>query len=266
MYEGRGGVRHITWGAKSVAGYATPRDVLVFLVDTKKPDLAERAPERIPKKLAFDTALGRIEVETDVRHVARGVHHAGAVSPGFHCGVRAGTNVGSLGCLTTPNGGTFAIVSGHVALTKGTAVTATTTSGATVPLGAVLSVRNDADIDAARVGPVPPSSINGLGDASTTVRDLDESDTRLVVHLSVSRGTLVATIETVSEPAVFVDPATLVSHSMNALIRLDQAITQHGDSGAPATDVTGLLIGFVEGIADGRTYLIPAGRAIDGVS
>jgi len=260
------GVRHIAWGSKTVGGHPVPRDCLVFLVDAKRRDLADGAAEKIPESVSLETPLGVRVVETDVREIAKGVHHAGAVSAGFHCGVQAGSNLGCLGCVTTVGGVAFAIVSGHVAVQKDVAITATSVSGGTVPLGPSVVVKNDADVDAARVGPVPDDSLGGLADVPTSVRDLDESDTRLAIHISVPRGTLYAAVDTVSEPATFLDPATGAGHAMNALIRLDQGVTLHGDSGAPAMDATGLLVGFVEGIADGRTYLIPAGRAIHGVS
>jgi hypothetical protein len=244
-----------------------PQDVLIFLVDHKIPGLSKDSPEYIPSIVTISTPLGQIEVPTDVRILATGIYHAGAISPGFHCGVTAGSNVGTLGCITSGDP-PYAIVSGHVAVKKGVPVTATSCTGSTVPLGTALEVCNDDSVDAALVGPIPPSSLGGITDSPTAIRDLDLSDTQLPIHISVTRspGKLFASVEVVSEPAIFINPISGESNTMNALIRLDQPVTTHGDSGAPALDATGLLVGFVEGVADGRTYILPARRAIDGVS
>jgi hypothetical protein len=251
------GLSHIAWG--SVAG----RVGLIFLVEPGERARIARA-RAARGTVSLDTKLGRVRVCTGLREVARGTQHVAQASPGFACGVRAGPNVGSLGCLTDGNG--FAIIAGHVAVAVGVAVTATAASGATVPLGVVQLVRNDQDIDSARVGPVPGASILGLASPPAAVRDLDDSDVGLELRISAARGTFNAKVDVASEAAVFVDPMTLEQRPMNALIRLDTNVTMHGDSGAPAMDATGLLVGFVEGVADGRTYLIPARRAIDAVT
>jgi hypothetical protein len=52
---------------------------------------------------------------------------------------------------------------------------------------------------------------------------------------------------------------------MRGLIRLSAQISDRGDSGAPALDAAGQLVGFVIGAAHGHTYLISAKKAHDGI-
>jgi hypothetical protein len=261
-------VLHITWGVKTVGSHTAPTDALIFIVDEKPADMARGSPAFIPKMFEVQTPSGRHEVATDVRVRAKGTKQADDARPGFHCGVNAGAKLGTLSCITSVGGVPHAIISGHVAVTPGVVVSATSVSGTVVALGSALKVKNDQSLDAALVGPVPAAGIGEVADTPTGLRDLQDTDTHLSIRIAVNRtpGSVYASVEVASEPATFVDPNTGATHAMDGVIRLDQAITVHGDSGAPAMDLTGQLVGFVEGVAGGRTYLIPARRVIDGIT
>jgi hypothetical protein len=262
-YEKREGLLHVTWGARTVDGKRVPEHAVILIVDPDR----KKDWQSLPEVLHAKTSAGVRAVPLVVRPRAHGRLHAGPVQPGFHCGVNSNGTQGALGCVTLVGGQSYAIVSGHVATTQGLSVQATTASGSSVALGTTVKVRNDSDVDAARVGPVT-TGIGELVDSATSLRDLQVTDTLLAIRIAVPRspGTVFAAVEVVSEPATFLDPMTGTTQQMNGLIRLDQALTAHGDSGSPAFDMTGLLVGFVEGVADNRTYLMPARRAIDGVT
>jgi hypothetical protein len=255
---------HVTWGRKTISGRAAPVDGVIFIVREKRAASSD-SNLTVPSVLTVTRGDRTISAVTDVRQMSVGAKHAGLVQPGFQCAVVAGSSAGTLSCVVTMNG-PHAIISGHVAKTVGIAVTGTTVSGAKVALGKATTVIDNRDIDAALVGPIQCNVSDIAALSSTELRDLRANETGVVVRIGRRTGDVFPSVEVPSEPVTFLDPLTGAESPMNALIRLNAEATVHGDSGAPAFDMDNNLIGFVEGVANHRTYLIPARRAIDGVS
>lgn len=253
-------VVHVTWGRMTGGVH----DAVVFLVATDH----ARARRSLPSEIRVVLDGRELVAPTDVRVIARGHKHAGAVRTGFHCGVAVGAATGTLSCLWPDGADTDPriLISGHVGKRRGNAVRATTVAGSDVDVGAVLSIVQNDSVDAALVGPVDVDLVDQLAATSAShVRTLQPNETGVALTIKLARAASVASasVDSVSEPAIFVDPLTGAGTSMTGLIRLDQAVTMHGDSGAPAHDDNGNLVGFVEGVASGRTYLVPVGRVLD---
>jgi hypothetical protein len=165
--------------------------------------------------------------------------------------------------VTNAGGQARAVLSGHVAVVEGRAVIGISFIGAEVPLGTVERVVRNSRMDVAWTSPVAQDS--GLIGAERPVRDFTESDIRSTARLMIranSRGVL-TTVDDVNASAPFRDGDRITT--LHGLVTVVPAVTDPGDSGAPALAEDGSLAGFVIGIFAGKTYLMPAGRALNEV-
>jgi hypothetical protein len=269
-FSGFSGVRHITWGVKHAKGRATACDAVVILVEEKRRAMRKGAPERIPASLSFSFEAKRYRVATDVRAYARGGVKQ-ALHPGNQCGVVTSGNMGTLSAVVGPERGVWwALLSGHVAERKGAGVIARADTGHELDLGRVQKCRNDVDVDAALAGPIKASLIPYLARGPARLKDLPLNAPRLRLKLLLRKGEVTAFVDSVSEPVDFGPP--YAPQPMRGLIRLDGRRSNDGDSGAPALDMQGRIIGFVVGCAASgetgareHTYLLPTRRALDGL-
>jgi hypothetical protein len=261
-------VRHICWGVKRKAGRTTAKDAVILLVDEKKP-LKKRDANYLPPSISFSFQSENYRVATDVRaYAAYGAKQS--LHAGNRCEVKASGMGGTLGAVVTDGQGQgVALLSGHVAKQKGVSVSAHTDTGDDVELGTVLACRDDAQVDAALAGPLVDSLLPFLAQRPTVFRDLPISSPRERLDLLLRGGTVEAFVEAVEEPANF--SSVPGARPMEGLIRLDRMCTKEGDSGAPAVDSDGRIVGFVIGYAGTTpngvkyTYLMPARRAYEGL-
>lgn len=137
-----------------------------------------------------------------------------------------------------------ALLAGHVARAKGRSVTVTL--GKTVlSLGTVSEVVLGPDGDAAWAGPVH-ADVTQIVKPATGIRTLRSADIFAELRVRVPW-----------------DFSGRMGSVDSVLVALTRAITTPGDSGAPAVDFKGRVAGFVVGVWGGKTYLMPARRALD---
>jgi hypothetical protein len=201
----------------------------------------------------------------DVQAVAKkGRLHHEPVHVGSHAEVEVENEGGTLGALmNAPDGSLTAILSGHVAQRRGLKVKARALSGKTFSLGQVQRVLEWSEGDAASAGPVAPSVLTQMAEPATDIRTLTRKDMRVAVYIRVARDispreTFVGDVG-VTMPVAYRGGTRVLTD----LIATTQDVTEPGDSGAPAVDWEGNLVGFVVGSLGNKTYLMPAGRALD---
>lgn len=261
-YLGKPGVVSVHWGLLRRGGRSAPQAGVVVTVERKRARLPRA--ERVAPSLPVRRGSRRWSVPADVNEVpSPGTLQAG-VRTGNHAAVEVGEATGTLGAVLDGGDGPCAVVSGHVAQRAGLVASARTVGGDPVPLGRVERVLLGTSVDVARAGPIRPEDVErvavrepvelydvGRGDLNTAVW------IRAASHLSPRK----VFISDVEASARFAYPTGV--RVVEGLIATSHDATDPGDSGAPAVDLHGRLVGFVLGVCDGRTYLVPARRALE---
>jgi hypothetical protein len=196
----------------------------------------------------------------DVKQIERAEKQT-TVRPGNQAVVGSDVNHGTLSAIVPRASGPVALMSGHVARTSpaGT-IRARTVGGMIVELGQTMAIRDDATMDAAVIGPVPPSEVAVLALGPAKIRDPASVVEGIKVSVLVTEhdGPSTAFVDDVDVPATFVGGTT-----MTGLIALRPRVTEHGDSGAAVLDDDGRVLGFVVGASAARTFVIPAKGVLD---
>lgn len=264
-YGGYPGVLSIHWGLRRHAGVITSEPCVVVFVETKRKLPELQSAHRIPAAIRLRHNQRSYSLPIDVQGVGRAgrLHATDQASPGNRALVSQADLVATLGAITTgSDGSAYAIVSGHLALNVGNHVDATPYIGTPFPLGNVAKIVFGTAGDAASVGPLPPDlDTSSLVSGAVQVRDPqigDESQTVTVFTRDNPEG-----------KTTFIDciDATFKADNItvDGLAATHDQVSQDGDSGSPAIDSLGFLVGFVVGAFANRTYLMPAGRALDDV-
>jgi hypothetical protein len=241
---------HVGRGVHYRKGLPTDEFSLVVHVHAKRDVRPERA---IPKNFSF-RYRGRFQtLPVDVKQIASATKQA-AVRPGNLAIVDTGTEHGALSAIIQLANSTVALISGHVAGGVGGSILGTEASGSTVALGTVTQCVDDDTMDAAVVGPVPTNELAYLTTNPATVRDVSTINQPITVDITAAQTGSVVTGQLVHASA----PATFGTRTMSGLIEISPCCTQPGDSGSPAFDSAGALLGFVVGASATNTYLIPA--------
>lgn len=239
---------------------------VVVILTTKLPRLGLPQKARIPRHVRF-TLRGRpcvIRIDIQAAGGPGRLHGARDLEPGAQATVRVGSNEGTLsGVLEADStGARRAVLSGHVALAAGAAVSASSPSaGGPVDLGRVVRVLLPGSGDLALAGPASPNA-GLLCLSARAIRDPNEMDLSATVHVLVASepGGVAARVTDVGCDAVF--RTTDGDVRVTGLLALEQ-VTQPGDSGAAVVDWRGQVIGFVVGVFARRTMAMPARRALD---
>jgi hypothetical protein len=257
------GVVSIHWGLVRCEGRSTEEQGVIVTVERKKGKKDLRPKQRIRRWLPVRQGGRASRVRVDVHAVsAQGTPQMG-VRPGNHASVEVGGLQGALGAVLEDGGGLRAVVSGHVARRKGLTATARTSGGDEVPLGVVERVMIGMPADVASSGPLEAADAARIALEPVDLYDLDSGDLNTAIWIQTARDLAPrkAFITDIGASAPF-DYDT-GSQTVQGLIATSHAVTEPGDSGAPAVDIHGRLVGFVVGIYDGRTYLVPARRALE---
>jgi hypothetical protein len=261
VHGDKAGVVSIHWGLVRCSGRSTDEHGVVVTVERKRKDLPDE--QKIDRSLQFRHRGRAARVRVDVHAGSeRGTPQAG-VRPGNHAGVEIGGSHGALGAVLERDDGLHAVVSGHVARRKGLTATAQTSGGEAIPLGQVEEVMIGMPADVATSGPVQADDAERVALGPVDLYDVDAGDLNTAIWIQTARDSTPrkAFITDVGASAPFAyETGTL---TVEGLIATSHAVTEPGDSGAPAVDVNGRLVGFVVGIFDGRTYLVPARRALE---
>jgi hypothetical protein len=255
------GVVSIHWGLVRREGRSTQEHGIIVIVERKQKDL--RASQRIDRWLAVRHRGRATRVRVDVHAVsAPGTPQVG-VRPGNHASVEVAGFHGALGAVLEGDDGLRAVVSGHVARKRGLTATARTSGGDEIPLGAVEEVMIGMPADVATSGPLQAADAERVALGPVDLYDVDSGDLNTALWIQTARDLAPrkAFITDVGASAPFAYETG--TQTVEGLIATSHAVTEPGDSGAPAVDVHGRLVGFVVGIYDGRTYLVPARRALE---
>jgi hypothetical protein len=261
------GVTSVHWGVKEVHGRPVTDCAVIVHVDRKLSCAALRARGRkaVPRTVVVGSGRRRYRVPVDVQAARGPAHlHAGFVQPGDHGAIRRnGTPIGALGAIANGAAGAFAITAGHVAglLGPGSIADCLDDEAGAFPIGSVRLNRFTEGIDIAAIGPVAAVPKGATLDP-TFARDVTNADARRRVTLMLP-GTFTPVeshIAGVDATRGFQTPVGIIT--MSGLTTIGR-VTQEGDSGAPALDDAGAVIGFVIGSDASHTYLLPARRALD---
>jgi len=256
------GVVSVHWGLAREEGRSTARPGVVVVVERKRPEDALAPAERIERRLDVTLDGRRRRVLVDVQ----GVPGPGAlrgVWPGRNASARLGGTTGTVGALVLRDGEWRAVLSGHVAGATRRGARAWTPEGTVVDLGEVSRVVLDDEVDAAAAGPVAGEDAARLATREVEVRELGEADLGVALRLLVARDLVPrkAYVTDVGATVPFRYPRGV--RRVRGLVGLSHDVTVDGDSGAPALDFAGRLVGFLIGSYDGRSYLVPARRTLD---
>jgi hypothetical protein len=258
-FSGRPGVISVHWGmVRQRDLYTSQTGVLVF-VERKMPSDILPEPMNLPTTLDIKLKgrLYRVRVDVQAPGAQATRHALAAARPGNRATVSA-SEVGVLSAVvTSPDGTLRALLSGHVAGQQGAQVSATSFDGSTFDLGTVDVSKNNATDDLAATGAISTDAADFLTLTSVVVRDPDESDAGSSLFIYTTRGAPISTSITGVGAAPVLDGS-----KMTGLFTTPH-LTTAGDSGSPALDSGGDLVGFVVGGDADNTYLIPARRAIN---
>lgn len=249
----RCGVVAVSWGIKYEKGAPRRPGSLIAWVEEKK-DPARKA-SRVPAWIDVTVKGRRTRFFIDVQEVPTVKRQAGEVRPGKGLHVIVGEKLGTMSALL---GNGHALLSGHVVTEGGDEVLIVLDNGSQVSLGNVDFQQVDDRIDAALVGEVPDEAATWISLDPAPVATLEHADHDILVTVRTARGLRESFVDALDVPARFSDGKTMVG-----LIRLGGRITIDGDSGAPVMDGNGAIVGFVLGVADGHTVLVPARRIVD---
>jgi hypothetical protein len=264
----RSGVLSVHWGLKRQQGRPRGEGSVVVMVENKLPREALKPRERLPGSLKLRHRGRTYTVPLDVQAVsAEGALQAAParpdeLRPGSHAWVEVDGVEGTLGALVPEDDGTWsALLSGHVAREVGRTVGARTLDGDTFLLGEVRAVVLGPRGDAASAGPVTPLVARRLGTEATGTRELGPRDLGAALWVKVARDmslrrTYVGDLGVTLGVSWRGGPLRI-----EELVATTDGVTELGDSGAPAVDWQGRLVGFVVGTMGARTYLMPARRA-----
>lgn len=262
------GVTSIHWGVRRKRNRVCAENGVVVHCTTKWPLKSLPRRRRLPSTIQVQVDGRQYKVPVDVRAVAPVAlaQSISAVAPAASRSVwmnqATGNPTGSLGAVVRDGQGlTRAVLSGHVAVSKGQPLFVGSTVSNAAPIGTVDRVVRDRDSDIAWTTPLASSArIPTLPPAG--VRDLAKADVRVQVTVIVSRDFrgVTAFVEgvDVSKDVRFADGSVV---NMTGLVALSR-VTEGGDSGAPVIDFNGRLVGFVVAGSD-FTFVIPAGRALN---
>lgn len=262
------GVRSIHWGLRQVGNRPVTEPGVVIVVDRKLPADELKGSERILRRLdvALPGETRRVRIDVQAAGEPGELHLGQMAFPGNRgvVTVGVGDSRGTLGAvLETTSGALQAVLSGHVAIAEHQQVRATSATGAEIALGTVRKVVLSELGDVAWAGPVEPKAKDLLVSPAAAVRDPTSNDLTFEVAVHTARD---------------FKPQRSWIHDIRAtghfrlhgrdyvipnLTTADPQVTQRGDSGAPVLDFQGDLIGFVVGAWRGKTYFMPARRAID---
>jgi hypothetical protein len=260
-------VRSVHWGTRQKRGRRTGETGVVIYVRKKEAEHSIRSARRrlAPRHVSVAYRDRRYQVPVDVQAVGQSAtFHIDTANPGGHGEIRAGgRRIGALGAVVAAgDGALYAVTAGHVADAIGNQDADCAEADAGVfPLGRVKCNRLDSGDDVAAIGPVPVVPAGAAG-AATFARDAGNGDVneRVFVLLPESFTPIESHIDGVGVSASFIIEAGALT--LRGLTSIDR-VTRGGDSGAPALDVNGNIIGFVVGGDATRTYLMPARRALD---
>jgi hypothetical protein len=262
-------VLSVHWGVARRRGRRTSEAGVVVHVRRKMKlaSLRARRQRIVPSQVSLRHRGRRFRVRVDVQRIkALAELQIAFVQPADHGVIRRnGVPIGALGGIVAGPGGRFAITAGHVAglVTPGTAADCVDDEAGTFPLGGVRRNRFSDGIDIAAIGPVPavpPAAV--LNNA--LVRNPTSADTHHRVRLILPGlpTPIESHIDDVNRLRGFKTPVgTITMKGLTAIAR----VTDPGDSGAPALDDGGALIGFVVGADSLHTFLLPARRALDAI-
>lgn len=263
----RSNVRSIHWGVRQFRGRRIGQRAVVIHVTRKLSRSRLRRTRRgaIPATLSIRHKHRRYTVPIDIQAVGQSATlHIAFIRPGHHGQLRLGTNgIGALGGVVDGAGGQlFAVTAGHVAQVIGTRdVHCGDADAGVFALGKVRCNQLNRGHDIAMIGPLASvphgATINATFARDARVGDLHQ---RVFVLLPNAITPVESHIEGVGVTAVFGCDAGVVS--LRGLTSIDR-VTRSGDSGAPALDAAGNVVGFVVGADATRTFLIPARRALD---
>lgn len=260
-------LRSIHWGVRQVCGRRTNETAVVVHVATKRSPRQLRASKRtpFPKSVTVRYRGRRYVCPVDVQGVGSSAAlHLGSAEPGDHAAILVGGEaVGALGAIVLGSDNlSYAVTAGHVAEAIGTGTARCSDLDAGVfSLGRVKCNQLAEGDDVAAIGPVTKVPAGAVG-PTTFARDATNADVhdRVFFFLPESFTAIESHIEGVNVTGVFSTPSGTVT--LTGLTAVDR-VTRSGDSGAPALDVHGDLIGFVVGADATRTFLLPARRALD---
>lgn len=252
------GVTSIHWGLMRRRGIYIGHSGVVLFVERKLPAGSLAARERLPPNLNI-TFKGRrflIPIDVQAPGVARR-HSIEQARPGKQSTVRAAEQ-GVLSAVVQVDGGLRALLSGHVAGSPGNAVTLVAPDGATARNSVVDRVANSSFNDLAATQPLAVADVPLFSFLPVQVRDPGLNETGGSVTIVTLRGAVQTSITDIGVSHDFLDGRP----PMEGLFATP-AQTIDGDSGSPAFDAAGKLVGIVVGGPADKTFLIPARRAIN---
>jgi hypothetical protein len=258
----------VHWGVARRRGRRTSEaGVVVGVLQKMRASLLRGRRQRVAPPHVSLRHRGRLfKIRVDVQTVKSLAElQVAFVQPADHGVIRRnGQPIGALGGIVAGASGRFAITAGHVAglVGRGTADCIDDEAGA-FQLGGVRRNRFNDGIDIAAIGPVPivpPAAVLN----NTLFRDPSSLDTHRRVHLILPGlpTPIESFIDDVNRTRGFNTPVGPIT--MQGLTAVGRS-TDPGDSGAPALDDSGALIGFVLGADSFHTFLLPARRALNAI-
>jgi hypothetical protein len=260
----------IHWGIRHYQGHATSEPAVVVYVKRKLSPREVMPEDQLPHDVEVSTGSKKYRVRIDVQGAGLpGTLHAVPVAmPGERAGLLIGDDNavdGSLGALIDiPGSGLHAVLAGHVAEQEGRRVRGQFLDQPPISLGSVVKMTRPPDGDAALAGPVVDDSAqNLLVSPSRSFRDPESSDLTFTVFVHTLRDfdPKPSSIDGIGVTGFFLSGGQTIA--IDGLVSLFPQVTNPGDSGGPALDGSGAIVGFVVGGWNGKTYLMPARRAID---
>jgi hypothetical protein len=244
----------VSWGVKYSGGLPQESDAIIVWVRDKRPPREVRSPIKGP--LQIRVGGKKVQVALDVQEVPRAQKQWGnQIRPGDRAQVDVEQRVGTLSAILDTGEVFF---SGHVAGARGKPAFAIIPGRGRIPLGPVDDYKDDAEVDGAVAGPLPPGDIPFATRNPTRLRELKPGEHNIGVKVLCIDGERATSVDALDVPAEF-DGGEM----MHSMIRLAGKVTAKGDSGAPTIDYFGNLIGFVVGASKGKTIVIPAGRVLN---
>lgn len=247
-------VESIGWGRTFSGGTANDQVGVIVRVRAKRDVAPDRA---IPRHVDVEVGGMPFRLRVDVREVGV-LNKQMGLRVGGETSVRSGGRRGTLSAVVSDEGRHRALISGHVAGVEGAHVAFRTRDGKRVH-GVVRWHRDNPDIDAAAVRGLSDLDAVLLGRKADLISEFESLEGLLVtVHGATTQRDIEATITDASAVVAF------PGGHMRGLLELDVPASVDGDSGAPAVDSRGKLVGFVVGADErGRTHLVLARKVID---
>ena len=244
------GVTSVHWGVKEMRGRGTSDCAVVVHVERKLSPAAlrSRGMKAAPRHVTVRRGGRRFAVPVDVQAVKGPARlHAGFVRPGDHGAIRRnGIQIGALGAVAAGPAGTFAITAGHVAglLGPGAVADCLDDEAGAFPIGGVrLNRFGQGSTSRHRAGGSRPEGGRTRSDVRAQSHQRRHAPPRLADvarHLHAGR-----VAHRQRECDAWVPDAGRGHHDE----RPHYGPPRHrgGDSGAPALDDSGAVLGFVIG-------------------